>query len=47
MTGGYVVRDRAVDDLFGRYVYGDLCDGALRSARLSPAARAAIARVGV
>jgi glucose/arabinose dehydrogenase len=35
ITGGYVVRDRAVAGLFGRYVYGDFCKGQLRSARLS------------
>ena len=33
MTGGYVVRDRALP-LYGRYVYGDLCSGKLFSARL-------------
>jgi glucose/arabinose dehydrogenase len=36
VTGGYVVRDKAVPALFGRYVYGDLCKGELRSARLAP-----------
>jgi glucose/arabinose dehydrogenase len=36
VTGGYVVRDKALPDLFGRYVYGDLCKGELRSARLAP-----------
>jgi glucose/arabinose dehydrogenase len=35
VTGGYVVRDRAVPALNGRYVYGDFCKGQLRSARLS------------
>jgi glucose/arabinose dehydrogenase len=35
ITGGYVVRDRAVPGLYGRYVYGDFCKGQLRSARLS------------
>ena len=35
ITGGYVVRDRAVPGLYGRYVYGDYCKGQLRSARLS------------
>lgn len=35
ITGGYIVRDRAVRDLYGRYVYGDFCKGQLRSARLS------------
>jgi glucose/arabinose dehydrogenase len=36
ITGGYVVRDRALPALFGRYVYGDLCKGELRSAKLAP-----------
>ena len=36
ITGGYVVRDRAVPALYGRYVYGDFCKGELRSARLAP-----------
>ncbi|HET6508463.1 MAG TPA: PQQ-dependent sugar dehydrogenase [Baekduia sp.] len=40
ITGGYVVRDRAVPGLYGRYVYGDYCKGQIRSARLS-AGRAA------
>jgi glucose/arabinose dehydrogenase len=47
VIGGYVVRDRALDDLFGRYVYGDLCDSALRSARLRPGRARGDRRVGV
>ena len=35
VTGGYVVRDRGVPGLLGRYVYGDFCQGELRAARLS------------
>ncbi len=35
ITGGYVVRDRGVPGLYGRYVYGDYCKGQLRSARLT------------
>jgi glucose/arabinose dehydrogenase len=35
ITGGYVVRDAGVPALLGRYVYGDFCDGRLRSAKLS------------
>ena len=31
VTGGYVVRDRALSDLFGRYLYADFCQGQLRS----------------
>ena len=35
VTGGYVVRDRSLPALAGRYVYGDFCKGELRSAKLS------------
>jgi glucose/arabinose dehydrogenase len=35
ITGGYVVRDRALGSLYGRYVYGDYCKGQLRSVKLS------------
>ncbi len=31
VTGGYVVRDPALPDLAGRYVYADFCGGELRS----------------
>jgi hypothetical protein len=31
ITGGYVSRDRRIGSLWGRYVFGDLCDGVLRS----------------
>jgi glucose/arabinose dehydrogenase len=31
ITGGYVVRDRALPSLRGRYVYGDYCGGEIRS----------------
>jgi glucose/arabinose dehydrogenase len=31
VTGGYVVRDPALRSLYGRYVYGDFCQGDLRS----------------
>jgi glucose/arabinose dehydrogenase len=34
ITGGYVVRDRGVPALFGRYVYGDFCEGRIRAATL-------------
>jgi glucose/arabinose dehydrogenase len=36
ITGGYVVRDRAVPSLFGRYVYSDLCDSQIRVTTLRP-----------
>jgi glucose/arabinose dehydrogenase len=31
ITGGYVVRDRSLPALYGRYVYGDFCIGDLHS----------------
>jgi glucose/arabinose dehydrogenase len=31
VTGGYVVRDRKLKSLYGRYLYADLCAGELRS----------------
>jgi hypothetical protein len=34
ITGGYVVRDRSLGSLYGRYVYGDLCRSAIRSVKL-------------
>ncbi|MBA2764102.1 MAG: PQQ-dependent sugar dehydrogenase [Thermoleophilaceae bacterium] len=34
ITGGYVVRDKELGSLFGRYIYGDLCDPRLRSVNL-------------
>ena len=36
IIGGYVVRDRALPALYGRYVYGDLCKPEIRSIMLSP-----------
>jgi glucose/arabinose dehydrogenase len=35
IIGGYVVRDRALGDLYGRYLYGDFCRRRLHSVRLS------------
>ena len=35
IIGGYVVRDRALPSLYGRYVYGDLCKSQINSAKLS------------
>jgi glucose/arabinose dehydrogenase len=40
VTGGYVVRDKGVPALNGRYVYGDFCKGRLRSAKLMPGSAA-------
>ena len=34
ITGGYIVRDRSVKALYGRYVYGDYCNPQLRWAKL-------------
>ena len=31
VTGGYVVRDPQLPTLYGRYLYGDFCEGQLRS----------------
>ena len=31
VTGGYVVRDPQLRSLYGRYLYGDFCEGQLRS----------------
>ena len=41
ITGGYVIRDRSLGRGWtGQYIYGDLCDGTLRLARLRrPSAR--------
>ena len=39
ITGGYVVRDPGLEEMAGRYVYADFCEGELRSAVLDlPAA---------
>jgi glucose/arabinose dehydrogenase len=39
VTGGYVVRDSSLAALAGRYVYGDFCEGELRSLVPGPRAR--------
>ena len=36
IIGGYVVRDRSLGALEGRYIYGDFCRDGLRAARLRP-----------
>jgi glucose/arabinose dehydrogenase len=36
ITGGYVLRHRSYRNLRGTYVYGDLCEGEVRGARLAP-----------
>jgi glucose/arabinose dehydrogenase len=40
VTGGYVVRDRSLPSLYGRYLYGDYCAGELRSFPAVPSRRA-------
>jgi Glucose / Sorbosone dehydrogenase len=40
ITGGYVVRDPGLDELHGRYVYADLCEGVIHS--LIPAVPSAL-----
>jgi glucose/arabinose dehydrogenase len=35
IIGGFVVRDASLGDLYGRYLYGDLCSGQLRSFSLA------------
>jgi glucose/arabinose dehydrogenase len=41
VTGGYVVRDPQLPTLFGRYLYGDFCEGELRSFTARPGRQAA------
>lgn len=36
IIGGYVVRDRSLPELYGRYLYADFCVGELRSLVLPP-----------
>jgi glucose/arabinose dehydrogenase len=36
VTGGYVVRDPELRSLYGRYLYGDYCNGQLRSFTAEP-----------
>jgi glucose/arabinose dehydrogenase len=36
VTGGYVVRDPELTSLYGRYLYGDYCEGELRSFTAEP-----------
>jgi len=38
IIGGYVARDAALGALYGHYVYGDYCSGALRALKLPAAA---------
>ena len=45
ITGGYVVRDPGLPSLLGRYVFGDYCDGVIRS--IVPSTGAGDAPVGL
>jgi glucose/arabinose dehydrogenase len=47
IIGGFVVRDRSVKDLYGRYVYGDNCKSGLYSARVGSRGARGVRRVGV
>jgi glucose/arabinose dehydrogenase len=47
ITGGYVVRDRAVPELYGRYVYGDFCNPELRRATLRPGGATGDGKLGL
>ena len=47
IIGGYVVRDAALPDLYGRYVYGDYCRGEIWSAALGPSGAAGDASTGL
>ena len=47
ITGGYVVRDRELPTLYGRYLYADLCVGEIRSARLRAGAAEGDAATGL
>ena len=44
VTGGYVVRDPELAELFGRYIYGDFCTGELRSFKPSFATGEGVAK---
>jgi glucose/arabinose dehydrogenase len=47
IIGGFVVRDRLLPDLYGRYVYGDYCKGELYSARLGAGGARGVRAIGV
>lgn len=44
ITGGYVVRDPSLGDLYGRYVYADFCVGQIRSLALPTGTAPAVDR---
>jgi glucose/arabinose dehydrogenase len=47
ITGGYIVRDRSVKALYGRYVYGDYCNSQLRWAKLRAGRATSGGRLGL
>ena len=47
ITGGFVVRDPALPALYGRYVFGDYCRGAVLSARLRAGRRSDVRSTGL
>lgn len=47
VTGGYVVRDRAISRLYGKYVYGDYCTGSLHAAGLRETGATSNAALGL
>ena len=47
ITGGYVVRDKDLGGLRGRYVYGDLCTGEIRSIQAGPGGASSSAGTGL
>jgi glucose/arabinose dehydrogenase len=47
IIGGYVVRDPALPELYGRYVYGDYCRGEIWSAALGPSGATGDASTGL
>jgi glucose/arabinose dehydrogenase len=47
ITGGYVVRDPALPDLVGRYLYGDFSVGEIRAATITAAGAAGDAGTGL
>ncbi|MEA2443843.1 MAG: hypothetical protein QOJ12_1135 [Thermoleophilales bacterium] len=47
IIGGFVVRDRTVADLYGRYVYGDNCKSGLYSARVGSSRARGVRPAGV
>jgi hypothetical protein len=47
ITGGVVVRDRALSGLHGRYLFGDYCKGQIQSARVRGRSLRGVHRTGI